>query len=246
MLAMSIKAMNWAWEQQLSCSRKLVLMAIADAADDSGDCWPKVKTIAKKCNLSGRTVQRIIKMFSEEGLLELTPRFSPEGRQISNNYRLLFTHRCPDKLSSSARKSQDGGASSMSPSAMTELCHADTDSVVADLQPPLEPKKKTSAALRLRNTLGGEARERCRALVAGLDSSDAQALLDGMERALKQGRIRTTPEQWLWGAVRAKSRPRGAGMKTKQAYRDELVRAGLPADMAEEIAYKTVVGDASD
>ncbi|MEL7820991.1 helix-turn-helix domain-containing protein, partial [Pseudomonas aeruginosa] len=49
---MSIKAMNWAWEQPLSPVPKLVLMALADNADDHGYCWPKMKTIAVAVNPS--------------------------------------------------------------------------------------------------------------------------------------------------------------------------------------------------
>ncbi|MGE5451100.1 MAG: helix-turn-helix domain-containing protein [Acidobacteriota bacterium] len=35
--------MHWAWEQRLAPSLKLVLMALADAADDEGQCWPSVR-----------------------------------------------------------------------------------------------------------------------------------------------------------------------------------------------------------
>ena len=38
--------MNWAWRQKLKPVPKLVLMALADAADDNGICWPSVATVA--------------------------------------------------------------------------------------------------------------------------------------------------------------------------------------------------------
>ncbi|MGB5255148.1 MAG: helix-turn-helix domain-containing protein, partial [Sedimenticolaceae bacterium] len=47
--------MNWAWRQALTPTLKLVLMALADAADDQGVCWPSVSTLAKKCSVSTRT-----------------------------------------------------------------------------------------------------------------------------------------------------------------------------------------------
>ena len=40
--------MNWAWQQLLKPVPKLVLMALADAADDEGVCWPSVATLASK------------------------------------------------------------------------------------------------------------------------------------------------------------------------------------------------------
>lgn len=65
--------MHWAWEQRLPPSLKLVLMALADAADDAGQCWPSLRTLAAKCCVSERTVQRVMKDFERMGLLLVTP-----------------------------------------------------------------------------------------------------------------------------------------------------------------------------
>ena len=62
---MSIAAMNWAWQQRLTPSLKLILMALSDAADDEGICWPGVATVAVKCNVSSRTVRRGIQSLIE-------------------------------------------------------------------------------------------------------------------------------------------------------------------------------------
>ena len=46
---MSIVAMNWAWGRQLKPTAQLVLMSLADAADDDqGVCWPSIPTLARK------------------------------------------------------------------------------------------------------------------------------------------------------------------------------------------------------
>jgi hypothetical protein len=52
--------MNWAWRQNLPSTAKLVLLALADAADDEGNCWPSVATIAGKAGVTTRTVRRVM------------------------------------------------------------------------------------------------------------------------------------------------------------------------------------------
>lgn len=241
---MSIKAMNWAWEQSLPCSPKLILMALADAADDSGDCWPKVKTIARKCNVSERTVQRVMKEFIADGLLELTPRFNQDGRQISNNYRLLLSHRYPDKLSPSLPEER-GRVTLISSSGATQLCHGQGDKAMSYQEPPIEPKYESpSVELRFHRDLKGRSLNLCSALLMGMDKERAQQLLDELGRAIDRGMIRTTPEQWLGGAVRictTTGRIQGAAAELSEgAYREALVGKGFSPDDAAAIAAKTV------
>ena len=92
--------MDWAWDQRLPPSLKLVLMALADAADDEGQCWPSVRTIAVKCCISERTVQRVMKEFKAMGLLLSESRQTSSGRQTSHCY-FLNVNCYPDKLSPS-------------------------------------------------------------------------------------------------------------------------------------------------
>lgn len=88
---MSVKAIAWAWEQDVpTSSDKLVLLALADHADDLGVCWPGKKGIAEKTGISDRTVNRSVDRLEESGLLVMEERFDPRGRQTSNRYRLLM------------------------------------------------------------------------------------------------------------------------------------------------------------
>ena len=82
--------MNWAWQQALTPKFKLVLMALADSADDQGVCWPSVSTLAKKCTVSTRTVQRSLRGLIDRGLLIAETRQRPDGSSTSNRYRLLI------------------------------------------------------------------------------------------------------------------------------------------------------------
>ena len=85
---MSVRAMAWAWRQQLSGPEKLVLMALADHADEDGICWPGNAHIARKCNLSQRSVQRHVKNLIDNGYMTSNRRFRDTGGQTSNRYAL--------------------------------------------------------------------------------------------------------------------------------------------------------------
>jgi hypothetical protein len=89
--------MNWAWQQKLSPTPKLILMALADAANDFGVCWPSVSTVATKCCVSIRTVRRVMQKLVAHGLLRSEQRYRRDGSCSSNRYRLQLEG--GDKLS---------------------------------------------------------------------------------------------------------------------------------------------------
>lgn len=82
--------MNWAWHQDLKPVPKLVLMALADAADDQGICWPSAATVATKVGVSTRTVRRVMQGLIRCQLLTAEPRHRSDGSCSSNRYRLLM------------------------------------------------------------------------------------------------------------------------------------------------------------
>jgi hypothetical protein len=61
--------MTLVWELELPDSEKLVLLALADCANDEGHCWPGITALKKKCSKSDRTVQIAIKMLCTKGHL---------------------------------------------------------------------------------------------------------------------------------------------------------------------------------
>lgn len=66
---MSVRAMTRVWELDLPDSDKIVLLALADCANDEGHCWPSVASLVRKCSKSERTIQAAIKRLVDEGLL---------------------------------------------------------------------------------------------------------------------------------------------------------------------------------
>jgi len=87
---MSIKVMSWAWEQALPPLTKLILMAIADHADDSGYAWPGYRGIAKKCGASYRSIQRHVHFLELQGILKVDARQRPDGSSSSNGYTVVM------------------------------------------------------------------------------------------------------------------------------------------------------------
>lgn len=67
---MSIKLMSQVWELEISQSEKIVLLSLADQANDDGFCWPSIPTIARRCSLTERGVYKIIARLEESGFLQ--------------------------------------------------------------------------------------------------------------------------------------------------------------------------------
>ena len=85
---MSIMAMTWAWGlTDLDQSQTLVLLALADAANDEGMCWPSQAEIGRKARLKDRAVRNQIRSLEAAGLLSVSRRATPQGRK-TNVYRL--------------------------------------------------------------------------------------------------------------------------------------------------------------
>lgn len=66
---MSVRVMTAVWDITLADSEKIVLLALADCANDEGWCWPGMKSLARKCSKTDRTVQASIKALCAAGHL---------------------------------------------------------------------------------------------------------------------------------------------------------------------------------
>jgi DNA-binding Lrp family transcriptional regulator len=63
--------MSRVWElQDISATQKLVLLALADWANDEGLCWPSINRLAVKTGATSRSVQRLIRQLEELGLVK--------------------------------------------------------------------------------------------------------------------------------------------------------------------------------
>ena len=93
---MSIKLMTAVWENdQTNGSERLVLMALADMANDAGVCWPSYLTLARKANISRRSAIRYMHSLINKGLVrkEYRTDYSDPNdlKQTSNLYTIVVT-----------------------------------------------------------------------------------------------------------------------------------------------------------
>lgn len=85
---MSIQLMSATWQRGPNDrSQRLLMLALADCANDGGLCWPSTQTLAAKACMNVRTVLRTLKDLELNGWLSIARR-SHERR--GNTYQLLL------------------------------------------------------------------------------------------------------------------------------------------------------------
>lgn len=86
---MAFRHLKAAWRVKLDNSGlKLVLLALADMANDAGECWPSRGTLAEMCELDPNSIRRHIQTLRKKRLIEVRERFA-DNRQRSNLFRLI-------------------------------------------------------------------------------------------------------------------------------------------------------------
>ena len=86
---MSFQAMAWAAQQQCPNSvSKLVLLMLANYADDRHQTFPSYKKLAQLCACNDRTVMRAINQLKELGFITVSKRYGNDGKQTSNSFTL--------------------------------------------------------------------------------------------------------------------------------------------------------------
>lgn len=87
---MSWEAIYFATRKKAGSSTdKLVLLMLANLADENGFCFPSHAYLAQVTEMSERSVQRSIDRLVESGLLEKRKRFNGAG-QTSNGYTVIM------------------------------------------------------------------------------------------------------------------------------------------------------------
>lgn len=91
---MSFNAMAWASKQSTgSPTKKLILLMLADRANDEGYCFPSIDTIASDCELGTTAIKTNIKKLADAGFLRIERR-KDGGAFMRNVYHLAVN--CSD------------------------------------------------------------------------------------------------------------------------------------------------------
>lgn len=86
---MSVKVMSAVWEREdLDASERLVMLSLADHADDDGVCYPSISRLCKRTSMSDRGVQKVLVRLQERGFLRVE---IGAGRSGSNRYFVTAT-----------------------------------------------------------------------------------------------------------------------------------------------------------
>lgn len=103
---MSGIVVGWAWKQECgSARRKLLLVKLADQANDEGSCYPSIRTLARHTEMSKSAVEREVKELAAMGLLTIERRERLDGGNSSNLYRL---RPCPTQAGQGVPPKRDG------------------------------------------------------------------------------------------------------------------------------------------
>jgi hypothetical protein len=80
---MSVKVSSKVWQgSRHKSGNLLVLLALADHADDEGFAWPGIPLVARKARLSQRHTHRCLKQLVTSGEPEILPNRAPSGRTL--------------------------------------------------------------------------------------------------------------------------------------------------------------------
>lgn len=145
---MSIRVMSMVWENgPEKASERMLLLALADNANDAGGrCFPSVETLARKCCLSERQVQRVLRSLEEGGwiLVEFG-----NGRHGTNQYQIVIEKVAytPPVSSTTPGGDEPAGVTSATAGVTSATEKGDTHVTRTTREPSLEPSLVFATAI---------------------------------------------------------------------------------------------------
>lgn len=111
---MSIQAIDWVLthERTTTGTDRVVLIALANYADEAGECWPSIARLARDANIGERNVRYVLDRLVAAGLVERVRQGATNGRirpdRRPNLYRLTLSTTHRDGVQPSAPRDVDG------------------------------------------------------------------------------------------------------------------------------------------
>lgn len=147
---MSIKVTNWVWARSESRNgARLVMLALADRADDNGFCWPSIEDLAERTRLSPRAVQKGIATLVKDGELKVE---NGGGRHRSNRYQIIPKPCISDGVTGEEPRTSDGVSTEETPNFAPETPNFEAETpnsatrnpVQSSPEPSVEPSEEPS------------------------------------------------------------------------------------------------------
>ncbi|HFI7320498.1 TPA: helix-turn-helix domain-containing protein [Escherichia coli] len=154
---------------------KLVLLKLADNANDNGECYPSYQHIAKQCEINKSTAMRAIESLCKKGLLLKQPRYLIGGKEQTSNFYVIVL----PSLSGSSTKQpvvvaeSNQGSGTKQPGVVAESnpnqSYITSKENIKDIPPCIPPEEKqvnqdgvNEAALRCLDFYNDKAGCKCR------------------------------------------------------------------------------------
>lgn len=144
---MSFKVTNWVWARSESRNgARLVMLALADRADDNGCAWPSVDDLAERTRLTPRAVRKCVRELVDLGELKVE---EGGGRHRSNRYRIIPKPGTLDRVTDEKPGTLDRESGSETLNSAHETLNFETETlnsatqnpVQSSPEPPLEPSE---------------------------------------------------------------------------------------------------------
>lgn len=146
---MSIQAINWSLSANADGpGQKLVLIILANYADEKGEAWPSQKTIAAQACMTDRAVRSNLAKLEAAGLIGRTHRYRKDGTFASDAYR-LHLDRKPATEATPAEDSSYGPAEEISAGIQRKILPVPAEDSSYH-EPSLEPPVRVSSHARAR------------------------------------------------------------------------------------------------
>lgn len=230
---MSIRLTALAWELELSPTKKLVLLAMCDWANDSGYCFPSMAAVARRTGVSKRQTQRIMSELIAESLIEVVG--NQQGGVGSRRYQLNVAalREGPANGRGDNLAPADKAASApVTPARKPDDTHVARTASNRQFDPPLPPQSVETLDWRCLSQLNASERVVVLNLLSGLDATQQQDAIDELAGALCAKSIKGHWPAWLRGLVQ---RARVGSFVPNHALgiRRDRQRAALEASEAE-------------
>jgi len=148
--SVSIKVTNWVWARSESRNgARLVMLALADRADDNGLAWPSVDDLAERTRLTPRAVRKCVGELVSLGELEVE---NGGGRHRSNRYRIIPKPGTLDRVTDGKPGTLDRVSARETLNSATQTLNFETETlnsatrnpVQSSPEPSVEPSREPS------------------------------------------------------------------------------------------------------